>query len=98
MSLEIQDEFASSYARYSYDKDNWQIQPQQIAHVFMDWFDKWLVEHESEKLSKEYTHSPHSESVVKEMFGKFFNSIKKRNHVHIPKAIQEAAIIEYLED
>lgn len=69
-----------------------------IGHVFMDWFSVWLDEHKSQNLGKEYTGSPHPENVVREMFGVFFDSLKQRNHVHVPEDIQESAIQEYLED
>ena len=44
MSLEIQDEFASKYAKYSGKKDLWLIGPHQIGHIFTDWLDKWIEE------------------------------------------------------
>jgi hypothetical protein len=98
MSLEIQDEFAASFAKYSYNLENWQAQPGRINHVFQDWFSAWLEENKSRNLGKEYTNSPHPEHTIREMFGKFFSSLRMRNHVAIPKVVREAAIQEYLED
>lgn len=97
-SREIQDEFAVRYAKYSYNKDNWQVQPEQIGHVFMDWFSAWLQENNGKKLGMDYTYSQHPELVVRKMFGKFFRNIKERNHVIVPHNTREAAIKEYLED
>ena len=98
MSLEIQDEFASKYAKYSGKKDLWLIGPHQIGHIFTDWLDKWIEENESTKMAKELNAPNRPSEIVKSAFNKFISSLKKRNHVHIPKEIQAAAFKEYLED
>lgn len=98
MSLEIQDNFAARFARHSHNLENWQVVPHSINHVFQDWFLAWLDENKDQKLGVEYTHSPHPEHVIREMFGKFFSALRDRNHVLVPEDIQEAAIQEYLDD
>ncbi len=96
--LEIQDDFAATFARHSYNLDNWQVVPHQINHVFQDWFSAWIEENEDKNPGIEYPHSPRPEHVVREMFGKFFTSLKERNHVFVPGVVQEAAIQEYFDD
>jgi hypothetical protein len=98
MSLEIQDKFAGIYARYGSNEKDYRVIPHQINHVFQDWFSAWLYERRGQGLGREYTQGPHPEAVVREMFGKFFKSLKERNHVHVPKRVREASIQEYLED
>lgn len=98
MSLEIQDDFAATYAKYGHNKDNWMVLPQSIGHVLDDWLNAWLREPEQENLGTRYTQYPQSEKIIREVFGKFFTSLKERNHVHVPEDIQQSAIQEYLED
>lgn len=97
MSLEIQDEFASRYAKYSHNKDNWQILPVSINHVVQDWWSNFGLEN-PKAFVDEYYQNPKSERVVREIFSLFFTALQTRNHVHVPEDVQEAAIQEYIED
>lgn len=98
MSLEIQDNFAASYARYSHNADNWQVQPHMIGHVFTDWLDQWLNENSEEQLSKKLNGANRPEKAVREVFHIFMSSLRKRNHVSIPRELQKEVLKEYLED
>lgn len=95
MALEIQNDFAASFARHSWNKDNWQVSPEEIAGYIAKWWDKFN-EQNPKAFVPIYYKSVRPKWASQQITGMFFGIIEYRNHVLVPKELQEAATEEFI--
>jgi len=99
MSLEIEKKFGQSFARHSSNMNAWQVSSKEIVGYFNKWLPLWVGENKGNELAKEYESSERPDrNLIERLIFKFFSSVKKNTHVHIPKESKIDAVAEYFED